>query len=95
MPQIDEINSLLSRLGIIVDILEVDDYFVVVGSEYNVARAKELISKLVEAIGEDPESKETVFELSTIESKDSQVLVRSSQALGSMLGCLNPLPGSL
>ncbi len=82
MPQIDEINSLLSRLGIIVDILEVDDYFVVVGSEYNVARAKELISKLVEAIGEDPESKETVFELSTIESKDSQVFGEIFSSIG-------------
>ena len=71
MPSLNELNSLLVRLGVIVDILKVDDYFVIIGTEPNVKQTIEIVAKLLEIIGDEPEVGETVFELSQISGEDS------------------------
>jgi len=75
MPNITEIDSLLARLGIIVDILQVEDYSVVVGSSENVAKARELITKLVDTLGVPEQTKPQVFKLSAITSGDMEYFV--------------------
>ncbi len=71
MPSLNELNSLLVRLGVIVDILKVDDYFVIIGTEPNVKQTIEIVAKLLEIIGDEPEVGEMVFELSQISGEDS------------------------
>ncbi|SSC11759.1 putative Type II secretory pathway, component HofQ [Mesotoga infera] len=75
MPNITEIDNLLARLGIIVDILKVEDYSVVVGSSENVAKARELITKLVDTLGVPEQTKPQIFKLSAITSGDMEYFV--------------------
>ncbi|HCO69869.1 MAG TPA: type II secretory pathway, component HofQ, partial [Mesotoga infera] len=95
MPSLDEMNSLLSRLGIIVDILKVDDYFVIIGSSTSVNQAKELVSRLLEAIGDESEMKQTVFEVSSISREDMPAFIEIFSSIGMEVKLLESPSGIL
>ncbi|PZC52685.1 type II secretory pathway, component HofQ [Mesotoga sp. TolDC] len=95
MPSLDEMNSLLSRLGIIVDILKVDDYFVIIGSSTSVNQAKELVSRLLEAIGDESEMKQTAFEVSSISREDMPAFTEIFSSIGMEVKLLESPSGIL
>jgi len=95
MPTLDEMNSLLLRLGIIVDILKVDDYFVIVGSSTSVEQAKELVSRLLEVIGDESETKQTAFEVSSISSEDMPAFTEIFASIGIEVKLLDSPSGIL
>lgn len=95
MPTLDEMNSLLLRLGIIVDILKVDDYFVIVGSSASVEQAKELVSRLLEVIGDESETKQTAFQVSRISSEDMSAFNEIFSSIGMQVKLLESPSGIL